>query len=648
MKGSETKSLSSKIILSISLISLFVGIVIFTVFENINRKAFYDVEIEKAKIIASTIEPLIALNIFLDMQNKIDQLSQQLIINPNILSVKVLKNNETISVIKSKKYKKNFTDVFVVKKDIFQPNSKMKIGSLILTYSNENYKKLTQKYEKYTTILVIVLLIIFIILSLYIKSLLFPLRKIANSLSDYSPNKEIDIPVVEQNNEIGLISYALHGMQEKILLYSKRQKDINKYLEEKVNEKTLELTNQLYTNALTGLPNRLNLLRIINLSPDGALLIINIDDFKEINDFFGQVSGDSILVEFSSRLKKMFDKKGNIILNHLSGDEFALLFTEKPTLEEFIQIAQELVYDIEKMIFYYQNSEIAIRVSIGGTYQLDAALEKADIALKSAKRNRKSFILYDEKLNVEKEYKENIDWVAKLKKAIKEDKIVPYFQPIFDNNSGKLVSCESLIRLIDDEGNVISPFKFLTIAKKIRLYGELTKIMVRKSCEYFENIDCDFSINLSVDDMLDSDVVSYIKYAIDKYGVSKKVIFEILESEGIENYEEIASFVNEMKELGCRVAIDDFGSGYSSFEYLLKLNIDYIKIDGTLIKNLDTDYNAQIVVETIVDFTKKLEMITIAEFVHNEEVFAKVKELNVNRTQGFYLAQPQKEIDKYL
>jgi diguanylate cyclase (GGDEF)-like protein len=513
-----------------------------------------------------------------------------------------------------------------------------------LTYSSKNYKELSKKYTQLIVVLLLFLGVLFLVLGLYIKRLLSPLRNIAESLKHYSPDDETNIPFVPEDNEIGLISIALNEMQQKISQYAKKQHNINQYLEEKVDEKTQELRKQLYTNSLTGLPNRLSLLNNIKGINDGALLIINIDDFKEINDFFGQIAGDNILVEFSSRLNKMFTKENSVELKHLSGDEFALLFIKKPSLNKFIQIAQKLAYDIEKMIFFHENNELAIRATVGGTYQIEGALEKADIALKSAKKQKKSFLLYDEKLNIEEQYRNNMEWVKKLKRAMKEDRIVPYYQPIFDNKSNKIVSCECLIRLIDDDNNIISPIHFLTIAKKSRLYSELTKVMVQKSCRYFEHLDCDFSVNLSIDDMLDAEIVDYIKSNINKYNVSKKIVFEILESEGIENYEEISIFIEEMKVLGCRIAIDDFGSGYSNFEHLLKLNIDYIKIDGSLIKNLDKDVNAQVVVETIVDFAKKLNILTIAEYVHNEAVSIRVKELKVDRTQGFYLAQPQEQI----
>lgn len=647
IKNKIINSLSTKIVISIGVVSLFITFVIFSVSEKITKEAFYNVELEKADLIARTIEPLISLNIYLDMPDNIAQLSQQLMENQYILSVKVLDSkNNIINKIESKEYQKSVEESFVVEKTINQPNSTKKIGTLVIVYSNKGYIELVDKYTNMTILLLFALAALFIIYGLYVKKLLSPLVKIATSLKYYSPDKEMDIPFLSQNNEIGLISNALNSMQQKISQYSRKQKNINHYLEEKVNEKTLELREQLYIDTLTGLPNRYSMFNDIVETSDGALLIINIDDFKEINDFFGHIAGDNILKKFSNRLKNMFKDNEYIKLKRLSGDEFALLFVQKPPLESFVKSAEKLIKDVEKMIFLYKKNEISIRVTIGGAYQIDRALEKADIALKSAKRQRKSFLLYDEKLNIEEQYKDNMEWVKKLKKAIAQDMIVPYFQPIFDNKSEKIVSYECLIRLIESNGNVVSPYLFLTIAKKSRLYSELTKIMIEKSCQYFEHIDYDFSVNLSVDDILDKDMVKYIKQKIKKYSVANKIIFEILESEGIENYEEVSFFISEMKKLGCRIAIDDFGSGYSNFEHLLKLDIDYIKIDGTLIKNLDKDVNAQVVVETIVGFAQRLNILTVAEFVHNEAVFIKARELNVSRSQGFFLGTPEENIEK--
>jgi len=637
----KIKSLSSKIVFLIALVTLTSVLLIFNLFEKINKEAFYSIETQKARLVLSTIEPLISLNIYLSLNDKIDQVTKQLMTNQNILSIKIIHGNRVISEKKSKEFEKNIDESFIVEEPIFQPNSEKKIGKLVLTYSSKDYKELVDKYTKLLIQVLVLFGVFFLLFGLYVKKLLSPLRKIADLLKNYSPEKNVSIPFKNQNNEIGFISNALNNMQQSIMKYSEQQQNINKYLEEKVSEKTLELRKQLYTNSLTGLPNRMSLLRDINDYNDGALLIVNIDDFKEINDFFGQASGDHILIDFSKRLSNMITKEHNVTLIHLAGDEFALFFTKKPSKDKFVEFAITLIKDIEKMVFYNEDNELNLRVSVGATYQIQEALEKADIALKFAKKQSKEFLLYDETLNIEQQYKNNIEWTKKIKWAIEHDMIKPYYQAIYDNNTKQIKSSECLIRLIDKENNIITPYSFLTIAKKSKLYTKLTKIMIEKSCKYFENLDCDFSINLSVEDILNEEIVEYIIYNIKKYNVSKKIIFEILETEGIENYEEVSSFIDEMKLLGCRIAIDDFGSGYSNFEYLLQLNIDYIKIDGSLIKNLDVDKNAQIIVETIVSFAKKLNIIVIAEYVHNEEVYKKVKELKIDRSQGYFLAQPQ-------
>ena len=213
---------------------------------------------------------------------------------------------------------------------------------------------------------------------------------------------------------------------------------------------------------LTNLPNVYQLRNDIEDKSDFCLIVFNIDNFQTINNFYGYMVGDYVIEEVGRYIKEnITDHK----VYRLSGDEFALFFTKKPSREEFIEIAEKLVAYVEKMIFFYENNELSIRVTIGGAYQIENFLEKADIDLKSEKKQQKSFLLYDEKLNIEEQYKDNIEWLKNLKIAIANDKIVPYFQAIYDNESDKIASYECLIRLIDEDENIVSPYKFLTIAK---------------------------------------------------------------------------------------------------------------------------------------------------------------------------------------
>jgi EAL domain-containing protein (putative c-di-GMP-specific phosphodiesterase class I) len=231
-----------------------------------------------------------------------------------------------------------------------------------------------------------------------------------------------------------------------------------------------------------------------------------------------------------------------------------------------------------------------------------------------------------------------------LKDAIAEDRIVVFKQPIVCNRkkpSDTIKKYECLIRIKEKDGSFISPYLFLDIAKKIKLYPKLTRAMIQKSFEYFKDKNCDFSINLTLDDILNETTVRFIKYKLDSSNIAHHVIFEIVETEGIDNFEEVSLFIKSMKEYGCKIAIDDFGTGYSNFNYLMKLNVDFIKIDGSFIKNIDTDIPSQVLTELIVLFAKKQNIKTIAEFVHSPDILGKVKSLDIDFSQGYFLGEPQ-------
>ena len=198
--------------------------------------------------------------------------------------------------------------------------------------------------------------------------------------------------------------------------------------------------------------------------------------------------------------------------------------------------------------------------------------------------------------------------------------------------------------MIDEDGATIAPFYFLDISKKTKKYFDITKLVIAQSFEMFKTNEIEFSINLSVMDIAEPQILDYIVMMLQRYSIGSRVVFEIVESEYIENFNIVTSFIDEVKKYGCKIAIDDFGTGYSNFEYLIKLKADYLKIDGSLIKNINTDYNAFLVVSTIVEFSKKLNMQTIAEFVENEEVFKIVQQLGIDYSQGYYFSTPKDKL----
>ena len=432
------------------------------------------------------------------------------------------------------------------------------------------------------------------------------------------------VPIVDSNGNIKEYMGVRH--------------DITKIIEHQDTLK--QLAN---TDLLTGFGNRNKLNFDIENSTCPALALINIDDFSTYNDFYGHTIGDEILVSFANLINKN-NCDDFFLLYRLQGDEFAL-FNPNSTKKDFLNHLEELLQNIKITSIVLSNNEI-IQPNVTTALSFEEAsflLQTVDMAYAIAKIENKDILIYSDDISLSSTYKRNIFWSKKIKNAISLGKIVPYFQPIVNNQNQLFEKYESLVRLIEEDGQVVSPYFFLEISKKTKQYSSITKIMIEKSFEYFQNKSCEFSINLTMEDIVNEEMNSFIFELLKKYQIGSRVVFEIVESESIQNYEEVSEFIKKLKSFGCKIAIDDFGSGYSNFEYILKLNVDYLKIDGSLIKNITTDPNAKIVVSTIVDFAKKLGIKTIAEFVENEAIFKVMKELGIDYSQGYYFQAPQSD-----
>lgn len=404
------------------------------------------------------------------------------------------------------------------------------------------------------------------------------------------------------------------------------------------------IEHQFYYDNLTSLQNRRKLTEVLELKHHSYLMIINIDSFQEINDLYGDEAGDILLSEFAKFLEKLIpiDKS----LYRLHADEFAYLCRENVNLKEFVTFAEFISDKISLERFSIgPKEELSLSATIGMSYGSEMLLANADTALVVAKKNKKNFLLYDDSMAMTKIYEKNVIWTKKLKDAIDEDRVEPLFQPIVDVKTQKTIKYESLMRLVDKDGSYIAPFHFLELAKKNKLYHQLTKIMIEKTFDKFRDSSYLVSINISVEDILNKDVYNLIVEKLATFGMGERVVFEIIESEGIENFDEVIKFINEVKSYGAKVSIDDFGTGYSNFEYLMKLKVDYIKIDGSMIKSIDTNRESELITQTIVNFAKKMNIKTVAEFVYSKNVFDKVAELDVDFAQGYYFGEPSKDLD---
>jgi len=412
-------------------------------------------------------------------------------------------------------------------------------------------------------------------------------------------------------------------------------------------------------DALTNLPNRRKLLsEIDDMDSSFNIILLNIDSFKEVNTFYGHNVADQLLVAFAAELVQYATTMKESTVYKLPVDEYVILVKSACNQEEISECITQLSLHLNKKIFTAADQEISLNVTIGiaGCNFDNSPIENkkevmayADMALKLAKKTRKNYLYYDESFHIKEDYENNLSWIKRLRNAIDENRVVPFYQPIVNAQTFKIEKYEALIRIIEKDGTVIPPIQFLEISKKVRLYHQLTTIMIDKVIEDLSNhplIQC--SINLSIEDINDGFMNAYIVDKIKDCPYAHQIIFEILESEGIDNYETVNQFITEVKKYGVKIAIDDFGAGYSNFVYITKLDIDYIKIDGSIIRNIHTNTTSQIITKTIIDFASQLNIQTIAEFVCSEDVYNYVKHLPLTHLQGYYFGEPSAKLDTAL
>jgi diguanylate cyclase (GGDEF)-like protein len=450
---------------------------------------------------------------------------------------------------------------------------------------------------------------------------------------------------------------SLAALISKLVLIVLISYPLSRYYFRNWNKDRERLIEKIYFDRRTGLPNR-EKLRLEAVQNDLVLFLINIDSFKEVNDFYGNRVGDAVILSLAKRLKSLARSSHSrlfegVDLYKLEIDEFAFLFNYSQDEERIRRTADVIIEMVNDYPFQVNETEITITISLGIASVLSkdlmedmnnrtpGILAQADMALKKAKERRVSFLVYHHSMNIPREYEENIRWTHEVKKSIRDDRVVPYFQPIINNRTGQIEKYECLMRIIDIDETIIYPDKFLKISVRSRQYPSLSRIMLRKIIREMKNSVLEYSFNISVEDIQNRDTVLFIKRILDNHWKeAPRLCFEILESENIEGVPEVLEFVRMVKDYGCSIALDDFGTGYSNFNYIMELDVDYLKIDASIIRNLDHDKNALIIAETIVGFAKRTGTRTIAEYVHSLEIYDVVRSLGIDYSQGYYLGEP--------
>ena len=348
-----------------------------------------------------------------------------------------------------------------------------------------------------------------------------------------------------------------------------------------------DLDYALTHDKLTNLYNRYAFEEIVSSANDHfTLLLINIDRFKQINDLYGNSIGNKLLMEVADFIQLDSLKHTNAEYFRMSGDEFAILVEDLP-MKEVQNIAEALSKSISTHHFIISDITINFTVSIAINDQYPL-LENADMALKHIKGFHEiSYIVFDKKMNLLEKIKRNIDIINLVKDAVKDDRVVAYFQPILNIKTKKIEKYEALVRIIDTDGSIIPPVSFIDTIRKTSVYKDITRIMINKVIEVAKDKPYRFSINISMQDISNDELMKMFFTQLEIHKSSNfNLDIELLETEHLYDIKRIENFITNAKQYGCKVLIDDFGTGYSNFSYFSYLDIDVLKVDGSIIREI--------------------------------------------------------------
>lgn len=380
-------------------------------------------------------------------------------------------------------------------------------------------------------------------------------------------------------------------------------------------------------------------LQVLN---EALLILIKIDNFSNIKLVYDEDTITKLKTRLTKRAKNLLKEHfGNIEEYSVQDDMFGFLI-ENFQKENLHNIMQDIVKNVLNHPIIINGFEYYPLIKISYAYGKIHLYENAITGFDEIENTEERVILANGLCAKKKiEILKNMETLKLIKYAIRNNKVISLFQPIVNNKDNTIAKYESLIRIIDHENNLLTPYHFLEIAKKAGLYGSLTLKVLDNTFKTYNEKHVPISINLSPSDILIESIRNYIYELLEKYKPEKGMItFELLEDEIIKIQHTISDFIKNVTKLNADVAIDDFGSGYSNFTRIIEAKASIIKIDGVLIKNIDKDKTKRDIVESIVNFAKKENKQTVAEFVENKEIYETIKSLGVDYSQGYYFSKP--------
>lgn len=422
-----------------------------------------------------------------------------------------------------------------------------------------------------------------------------------------------------------------------------------------------KLSWQATHDALTGLVNRVEFERHLQLALDNAhatgaehaICFLDLDQFKVVNDSCGHVAGDELLRELTEILKSRV--RSSDVLARLGGDEFGLLL-HGCSLERAQQIAREMLQGVGDFRFRWDGQSFSVGMSIGlvsmtrKTESTRVVLSAADAACFAAKENGRNRIqAYSPQDADLAQRREQMGWVARLSRALDEDRLVLHHQPYLglSAESGEAKHVELLLRMIDEDGGLVLPGTFIPVAERYNLMSALDRWVIRAAMAGYDKLVGRYgpgvvmSINLSGASVTDETLAATIIQRARDAGVPPSAVcFEITETTAVNHLRRAAAFMSTLKALGFRFALDDFGSGMSSFAYLKALPVDYLKIDGSFVRDIASDRVSRTLTEAMNQIGHAMDLRTIAECVESEGVLQALRAVGVDYAQGHVIARP--------
>jgi diguanylate cyclase (GGDEF)-like protein/PAS domain S-box-containing protein len=384
------------------------------------------------------------------------------------------------------------------------------------------------------------------------------------------------------------------------------------------------------------------------------LCYLDLDRFKLINDTAGHSAGDQCLIQVTSLIQSCI--RNNDILGRLGGDEFGLIL-QNCNHESALKISSNITKTISEMEFNWDGCNFNIGVSIGinplnkNTKDSAEAIRKADLACYTAKdHGRGRVYIYEEQDSELIRREEENYWATRIKKAIKENRLKLYAQPIVSLKYGDKYNrhYEILVRLLDEDNKIVQPNSFIPAAERYNLMTSIDRKIIFETFQFInehaheDEHNTHYSINLSGNTLGDDTITDYIRDTAEKFKIDTKTIcFEITETTAIKNLQQAKSLIKKLKFVGFKFALDDFGSGLSSFQYLKNLPIDYLKIDGSFVADMVNNNIDHAMVSAINEVGHVMGIETIAEYVENDQIIKKLQEMNVDYAQGYGIAQPK-------